>query len=438
MSNIIIIGAGASGLMCAVQLLKSGHRVTLIEKNEKCGKKLFITGKGRCNLTNYSDVEEHLSSIQSNKKFMYSALNAFTPYDTVDFFNSLGLRTKVERGSRVFPESDHSSDVIKVLCNELKTGGADLRLNTAVSRLLIRGGEDPEITGVLLSRGEKIYSDRVVVATGGRSYPSTGSTGDGYRFAVSAGMDVKAQSPSLVPLNSPDQDVRSLQGLSLRNVSIVLKDGKKKLYSDFGELLFTHFGVSGPVILSASAAVKPEFFERPLELHIDLKSAVSIEELDKRLIRIFDENRNKEFKNSLSSLFPSKLIPVMAERSGIKSFTKCADIRKDERRDFAALIKDFRVNIEGLRGFDEAVITKGGVSVKEIDPSSMESKKVKGLYFIGEVLDIDSMTGGFNLQLAWSTAAAAARHIPAGDCPKTLCPRCASPVCGGTDRIWGA
>ena len=411
MSNIVIIGAGASGLMCAVQLLKSSHNVILIEKNEKCGKKLFITGKGRCNLTNYSDVEEHLSSIQSNKKFMYSSLYAFTPYDTVELFNSLGLKTKVERGNRVFPESDHSSDVIKVLKRELDRGNAELRLNTAVSRLLIREGEKPEVSGVLLTKGEKIFCDDVVVATGGKSYPSTGSTGDGYRFAISAGMDVTALSPSLVPLNSPDEDIRALQGLSLKNVSITVKDGKKKLYSDFGEMLFTHFGVSGPVILSASAALKPEFFERPLKLHIDLKSALSPDELDRRLIRIFEENRNKEFKNSLASLFPSKLIPVMVERSGIKSFTKCSDIRKEERRGFASVIKDFEVNISGLRGFDEAVITKGGVSVKEIDPSSMESKKVRGLYFIGEVLDIDSMTGGFNLQLAWSTAAAAARHI---------------------------
>ena len=411
MSNIVIIGAGASGLMCALHLLDSAHKVILVEKNEKCGKKLFITGKGRCNLTNFSGVDEHLSSIQSNRKFMYSALNAFTPYDTVEFFNSLGLRTKVERGNRVFPESDRSSDVIKVLKNRIEKENAELRLNTTVSRLIIREGERPGVKGVLLAKGEKIFCDRVIVATGGKSYPSTGSTGDGYRFAISAGMEVTPLSPSLVPLNSPDGDVRALQGLSLRNVAVELKDGKKKLYSDFGEMLFTHFGVSGPVILSASAALKPEFFERPLVLHIDLKSALNPDELDKRLIRIFEENRNKEFKNSLNSLFPAKLIPVMVERSGIKPFTKCADIRKEERRGFAALIKDFRINISGLRGFDEAVITKGGVSVKEIDPSSMESKKVKGLYFIGEVLDIDSMTGGYNLQLAWSTAAAAARHI---------------------------
>ncbi|MBQ6967374.1 MAG: NAD(P)/FAD-dependent oxidoreductase [Lachnospiraceae bacterium] len=417
MSDVIIVGGGASGMLCALLLAEKGNKVTLIEKNEKLGKKLFITGKGRCNLTNLSDAEEHLNALQSNRKFMYSSLYSFTPYDTVDLFNSLGLETKVERGNRVFPVSDHSSDVIKTLENALRRHRAEVLLNTKVSRLLIsgHGQEKSGIKGVLLSDGKKLFADKVVVATGGRSYSSTGSTGDGYKFAVSAGMDVTPQSPSLVPLNSTDEDVRKLQGLSLKNVGIKLSSEKKVLYSDFGEMLFTHFGVSGPVILSASAAVKPDFFSKDLTLHIDLKNAIPEDELDKRLIHIFEENRLKEFKNSLASLFPAKLIPVMVSRSGIDPYKKCAEISREERRFFLSLIKDFKIKITGLRGFDEAVITKGGVSVKEIDPGSMESKKVSGLYFIGEVLDIDSFTGGYNLQLAWSTAAAAAAHISSSD-----------------------
>ena len=400
-------------MMCALLLAGKGLKVTLVEKNEKLGKKLFITGKGRCNLTNLSGPEEHLNAIQSNRKFMYSALYSFTAYDTVDLFDSLGLKTKVERGNRVFPVSDHSSDVIKSLEKALKDKKAEILLNTKVTGLMISGkeGEKSSIKGVLLSGGKKLYAGKVIVATGGRSYSTTGSTGDGYGFAASAGMEVTPQSPSLVPFNSPDEDVKKLQGLSLKNVGIKLSSEKKVLYSDFGEMLFTHFGVSGPVILSASAAVKPDFFSKELTLHIDLKSAVPEEELDRRLIRVFEENRLKEFKNSLSSLFPAKLIPVMVSRSGIDPYRKCAEISREERRSFLSLIKDFSVRISGLRGFDEAVITKGGVSVKEIDPGSMESKKVFGLYFIGEVLDIDSFTGGFNLQLAWSTAAAAARDI---------------------------
>lgn len=406
--DTIIIGGGASGMMCAVLLSRAGKKVILIEKNEKLGKKLFITGKGRCNITNSADIEEHLSMIRSNKKFMYSALYGFTPSDTLDFFDSLGLKTKVERGNRVFPVSDHSSDVIKVLSDELHRQNVKILLNTRVTRLLIKSGK---VEGVLLSDGKKLFSERIVVATGGCSYTSTGSTGDGYKFAVSAGMNVTDRTPSLVPLNSPDEEVRELQGLSLKNISVKLTQGKKTMYTDFGEMLFTHFGVSGPVILSLSASVDPKYFESECILHIDLKSALDRDTLDKRLIRVFEENRHKEFKNSVSSLFPSKLIPVMIRRSGIDPEKRCAEISREERNALLNEIKDLKIRISGLRGFEEAVITKGGVSVKEVDPGSMESKKVSGLYFIGEVLDIDSLTGGFNLQLAWSTAAAAAGAI---------------------------
>ncbi len=411
MSDVIVIGAGAAGMMCALCLLRKNRSVTLIEKNEKCGKKLFITGKGRCNITNFSDVEEHLANIQTNRKFMYSALYGFSAYDTVDFFNSLKLVTKVERGNRVFPGSDHSSDVIRALERGIRDEGGEILLNTTVSRILVNGGENPKIKGVMLSDGTKLFAERVIVATGGKSYPSNGSTGDGYKFAVSAGMEVTSLSPSLVPLNSGDKDILSLQGLPLRNVGASFYRGKKKIYSGFGEMLFTHFGVSGPLILTASASIPPSYFEKTEVLHIDLKSALSPEELDKRLIRVFEDNIHKEFKNSLGSLFPSKLIPVMISRSGIAPEKKCSGITREERRAFLSLIKDLKVNISGLRGFEEAVVTKGGVSVKDLDPGSMESKKVKGLYFIGEVIDVDSLTGGFNLQIAWSTAHAAAEHI---------------------------
>lgn len=395
-------------MMCAILLARAGKKVTLIEKNEKLGKKLFITGKGRCNITNSADVEEHLSAIRSNKKFMYSALYGFTPSDTLDFFDSLGLKMKVERGNRVFPVSDHSSDVIKVLGDELHRLNVKILLKTKVARILIK---ESKAEGVLLSDGQKLFADKIIVATGGCSYTSTGSTGDGYKFAISAGMNVTDRTPSLVPLNSPDEDVKELQGLSLKNISIKLTQGKKTLYTDFGEMLFTHFGVSGPVILSASASVDPKYYEGECILHIDLKSALDRDILDKRLIRVFEENRHKEFKNSVSSLFPSKLIPVMIRRSGIDPEKRCAEISREERNALLGEIKDLKITISGLRGFEEAVITKGGVSVKEVDPGTMESKKVSGLYFIGEVLDIDSLTGGFNLQLAWSTAAAAAGAI---------------------------
>ncbi|MBO6133393.1 MAG: NAD(P)/FAD-dependent oxidoreductase [Lachnospiraceae bacterium] len=415
--DIVIIGGGAAGMMCACiaarKLNKShsrSHRIIIIEKNEKLGKKLFITGKGRCNLTNAADIEDFFRQIKRNPKFMYSSLYGFTNDDVISFFNSLGVRTKVERGNRVFPESDKSSDIIDALKRDLKKNQVEVWLNTEVRHLMVSDGK---CIGVLLSDGEQVFSDKCIVATGGLSYQSTGSTGDGYRFARENGIKVTDLSPSLVPLNIKEDLTKKLMGLSLKNIGLKIKDesDKKVLYEDFGEMMFTHFGVTGPIILSASSAIKGDSIKN-VSLHLDLKNALSEKQLDLRLIREFGGeslNKNKEFKNSLDQLFPSKLIPVMIELSGIDPKKRCNEITKGERASFGTLIKDFRLTVAGRRGFDEAVVTSGGVAVNEIDPSTMESKKIRNLYFVGEVLDIDAMTGGFNLQIAWSTAAAAGR-----------------------------
>ena len=409
--HVIVIGGGAAGMLFACRAAESGIITDIYEKNDKLGKKLFITGKGRCNLTNSSDRETVLNNIMSNRKFMYSALNSFSNEDTIEYFRKIGLPVKTERGNRVFPSSDHSSDVIAVLSKRLACLGAGIHLNSEVTDILADGSGN--CTGIKLKNGLIKSADAVAVATGGLSYPSTGSTGDGYRFAKSAGIAVTDTSPSLVPMNVKGDICRELQGLSLKNISVSFTDNNKELYSDFGEMLFTHFGVSGPVILSASGAIPFPKFSGDLKLHIDLKPALDEEQLDKRILRDFAENENREFKNSLSGLFPSKLIPVMVRLSGIKADCKINSVSREERRKFLKLIKDFELEISGLRGYEEAVITKGGISVKEIDPHTMESKKVKGLYFIGEVLDVDALTGGYNLQIAWSTAAAAAADVTA-------------------------
>ncbi len=395
-------------MMCAVTAARAGLSVTLFEKNEKLGKKLFITGKGRCNLTNASDLDTVFDSIVSNRKFMYSSLYGFTNENAIDFFEELGLKTKIERGNRVFPESDHSYDVIHVLDQELKRQHVEVRLYEKVKSLII---EDGECKGLVTDDGEEYRADAVVVATGGRSYESTGSTGDGYRFAKSAGLKIKETTPALVPFNTKESFVKELQGLSLKNTGLRLMKGKKELYSDFGEMLFTHFGVSGPMILSASARVPASAFDSELTLHLNLKPALTAEQLDERLIREFDESRSKQFKNSLGSLFPSKLVPVMIERCGIDPGKRCAEISHEERVRLRDLTQDFTMTVTGLRGFNEAIITKGGVSVKEIDPGTMEAKNCPHLYFIGEVLDLDAVTGGFNLQIAWSTAVACGRAV---------------------------
>ena len=400
MNKILVVGGGAAGMMAAVTAARNGKKVRLIEKNEKLGKKLFITGKGRCNITNAADIEDLFSAVVSNPKFLYSSFYSMTNDQVIDFFEELGVKTKVERGGRVFPESDHSSDVIRALEQEMKRLGIEIRLRAEAEEIL---AEDGRVTGVRLSSGKELHADAVIIATGGISYPSTGSTGDGYRFARECGHKVTDLSPALVPMEVKEWYARELMGLSLRNVEIRITDGKKKLYEEFGEMLFTHYGVTGPVILSASSIVGKKLKEHPLTLHIDLKPALTEEQLDKRMLREFEANHNRQFKNAVDSLFPSKLKPVIVELSGIQEDKKVNEVTKEERLHFVRLIKDFSMTLTGMRGYNEAIITKGGVSVKEIDPGTMESKLVNGLYFAGEVLDLDAVTGGYNLQIAWST-----------------------------------
>jgi hypothetical protein len=408
LSNIIIVGGGAAGMMAGIIAAQDGHKVTIYEKNEKCGKKVFITGKGRCNFTNAGDMEDLLNSIVTNKKFMYSSLNGFTNYDVMGFFDELGLKFKIERGNRVFPESDHSSDVIAVLVRRLQQLGVGIYYHTVVKDLIFK---DDSVVGIVTADGKRHMADAVMVATGGLSYPVTGSTGDGYEFARRAGHTVTPTSPALVAFNAKEEFVRELQGLSLRNVAVSITRDHKELYTDFGELLFTHFGVSGPTVLSASSYMVKELKKGDLTLHIDLKPALDENQLDERILRDFEENCNKQFKNSLDALLPRKLIPVVIARSGIDENKAVNKVSRQERQSLLQLLKDFTVTLTGLRGYNEAIITQGGVNVKEINPATMESRQKKGLYFIGEVLDVDAVTGGFNLQIAWSTAYAAAKSL---------------------------
>lgn len=400
MRKIIVVGGGAAGMMAAVTAARKGKNVLLLEKNEKLGKKLFITGKGRCNITNSAEIDELFSAVVSNPKFLYSSFYSLTNDQVIEFFEELGVKTKVERGGRVFPESDYSSDVIRALEQELKRLGAEIRLRTEVKEILAEGGR---AKGVRLSSGEKLNADAVIIATGGISYPSTGSTGDGYRFARECGHKVTELSPALVPMEVEEWYAKELMGLSLRNIEIKITDGKKKLYEEFGEMLFTHYGVTGPVILSASSIVGKKLKEHPLTLRIDLKPALTEEQLDRRVLREFEANHNRQFKNAVDSLFPAKLKPVIVELSGIPEEKKVNEVTKEERLRFVRMIKDFSMTLTAMRGYNEAIITKGGVSVKEIDPGTMESRLVNRLYFAGEVLDLDAVTGGYNLQIAWST-----------------------------------
>ena len=391
-------------MMAAYAAAESGHAVTLLEQNEKLGKKLFITGKGRCNLTNASDMEQLFANVVSNRKFLYSAFYSYDNEQVISFFESHGMPTKTERGNRVFPVSDHSSDVIAALSAALRGQHVEVLLHTKVKRLLLeKRDEEKRVIGVELADHTKMHADAVIVATGGISYPSTGATGDGYRMAEESGHKMVSPTPALVPMETKEPWVRDLQGLSLRNVRVSVTRGKKKLYEDFGEMLFTHFGVSGPLVLSASGCIPAKAFDQELSMTIDLKPALDVEQLDHRILREFDEMKNKQFKNSLGHLLPAKMIPVMIALSGIDPDTKVNEISREQRQNLLHLFKNMPLTITGLRDFKEAIITKGGVSVKDINPSTMESKLVQGLYFCGEVLDLDALTGGYNRQIAWST-----------------------------------
>ena len=404
MKKVIVVGGGAAGMMAAITAARNGHNVILIEKNEKLGKKLYITGKGRCNITNASDMDVLFANVMSNRKFLYSAFYSFDNNQVIQFFEDIGVKTKVERGGRVFPQSDKSSDVIFGLQREMNRLGVKVHFHTEVKEILHENGMAIGVKALEEKKETSILADAVIIATGGISYPSTGSTGDGYTFAKQMGHKITKLSQSLVPFQIKEEYVKQMQGLSLRNVNMKMFAGKKKIYEDFGEMLFTHFGISGPLVLSASSYAVPYVDKQELVVQIDLKPALTEEQLDARVLRDFSEMQNKQFKNALDKLLPKKMIPVMIELSGIDADKPIHSVTKEERIRLVQLLKKMELHIERLRGFNEAIITKGGVSVKEINPSTMESNLVRKLYFIGEVLDLDALTGGYNLQIAWSTA----------------------------------
>ncbi|MCM1175447.1 MAG: NAD(P)/FAD-dependent oxidoreductase [Blautia sp.] len=430
MSRVIVTGGGAAGMMAAISAAERGHRVLLLEQNGKLGKKLFITGKGRCNVTNACEMDKLFENVVSNPKFLYSAFYGFDNRKVMALLEEAGCPLKTERGERVFPASDHSSDIIAALQRLLKKGGVEVRLHTKVQKLLTEpllteplltepfpaealpaGTSSMRVRGVCLADGTKEEADAVILATGGLSYPSTGSTGDGFRMAEELGHTKKGCVPALVPLTVSESWCQSLQGLSLKNVSLLMREGKKVRYEGFGEMLFTHFGVSGPLVLSASSFYGKCKKREEVFLELDLKPALSEEQLDKRLLRDFEENQKKQFKNALGGLFPIRLIPVMVGLSGIAPEKKVNEVTKEERRKLLELIKHLRLHVTGTRGLDEAIITQGGISVKEVNPSTMESRRIRGLYFAGELLDVDALTGGFNLQIAWATGHLAGTSI---------------------------
>ena len=408
MKEIIIIGGGAAGMLASLFASGSGNRVHVFEKNDRLGRKLFITGKGRCNLTNDCGQDQFLASVISNRKFLYSAFAGFSNQDVRDLFHSLGVRTKVERGNRVFPQSDHSSDIIRALERRMKELQVRIHLNSTVTGLRLSEGR---VVGVTLENGADIPADTVLVATGGLSYPVTGSTGDGFFFAEQGGLKVTELSPSLVPMVTAESYITDMQGLSLRNVELRFRQNGKVVFREFGEMLFTHFGISGPLVLTASAKVEKNLSKGSLQGEIDLKPALDAEQLDRRILRDFEENKNRQFKNVLGGLLPSRLIAPVLSLASVSGDMPVHRIEKKDRLVFGRLLKAFPFTVTGLRGYEEAIITRGGVSVREVDPKTMEAKKVSGLYFAGEVLDLDALTGGFNLQIAWSTAHAAGMHM---------------------------
>lgn len=409
-NTVVVVGGGAAGLMAAGTAAQLGKQVVLVEKNNRMGRKLGITGKGRCNVTNDCTMQEVIEAVPTNPRFLYSALSRFSPQDVMAFFEELGVPLKTERGRRVFPQSDRAADIIDAMVRFLHANNVRI-VHAAVKRLLFA---ESAVRGVQLSDGTELLAGQVIVACGGMSYPGTGSTGDGYKLARQAGHTIVPLRPSLVPLLSVEKDCTEMQGLALKNAAVRVYQGKKLVFEDFGELLFTHFGLSGPVVLSASSHMR-NMAPGAYRLSIDIKPALNPEKLDARLQREFEENNNKDFGNVLPALLPRKMIPVMIARSGIAADTKCNHITREQRREFAALLKNFSVTIQGFRPIEEAIITSGGVNVKEIDPKTMQSKLVKGLYFAGEVLDVDAYTGGFNLQIAFATGRLAALAAAGGE-----------------------
>ena len=419
--EVIVIGGGPAGMMSAISASKKGHQVTLIEKMPTLGRKLLITGKGRCNITSSLDMSKFIENTPTNGKFLYSCFQNFTNQDMIEFLKEQGLEVKEERGNRIFPITDKSQDVLKCFTDKLKAQKIKIRYNTKAIELLVTKNEKQKEENNLKIEGVKILNqnrekilkaDKVILATGGKSYPLTGSTGDGYRLAKKVGHTITELRPSLIPLETYDLETcKKLQGLTLKNVAITITDTEKnkKIYEDFGEMIFTHFGVSGPIILSASAHLTryknnlEKMKNRKIILKIDLKPALSEEKLEERIIRDFKELKNKQFKNSLDKLLPQKMIPIILKKSEIQENKKVNEITKEERKQLVHLLKNLKIEVKGFRPIEEAIITSGGISTKEINPKTMESKIVKGLYFAGEIIDVDSYTGGFNLQITYST-----------------------------------
>lgn len=409
MSKVIVVGGGAAGMMAAAAAAERGHSVLLMEKNEKLGKKLYITGKGRCNVTNACGKDSFFANIVSNPKFLYSAYHDCDNVRLMGMLEEAGCPLKTERGERVFPVSDHASDVTAALQRLLDGRGVRVRLRTAVQEISAAKGQ---VTGVRLADGSSLPADAVILATGGLSYPSTGSTGDGYRMAEALGHRVRACLPALVPFETREAWCKDLQGLALKNVTLTMTCGKKQVYQGFGEMLFTHFGVSGPLVLSASSYYEGCKEKDNIRLAVDLKPALTAEQLDRRILRDFEENRNRQLRNVLGGLYPARLAPVMAMISGIDGEKRVHEVTRPERGRLVETTKHLTMQVKGPRGFEEAVITQGGVAVKEVNPSTMESRLVRGLYFAGEILDVDALTGGFNLQIAWSTGHLAGGSVP--------------------------
>ena len=410
--KVVVIGGGPAGMMAAIVASQNGGNVILIEKMKSLGRKLLITGKGRCNITSSLPIEEFIKNTPENGKFLYSCYQSFTNKDIINFLKEEGLEVKEERGNRIFPITDHSQDVLNCFIKRLKKNNVEIHYNEKVEEILYKEENGEKVVIGVKSDKEEIYADKVILATGGKSYPLTGSTGDGYKLVQKLGHTITDIKPSLVPLEIYENDIcKSLQGLSLKNVSIKVIDTQKNkiIYEDFGEMLFTHFGVSGPIILTASAhlarykSIDEKFESKKIKLIIDFKPALSEQKLEARLLRDFDEFKNKQYKNSLDKLLPQKLIPVIIQESKIDETRKVNEITKEERKRLVYLLKSFTFKIRRLRPIEEAIITKGGINIKEINPKTMESKLIKNLYFAGEIIDVDSYTGGFNLQIAYST-----------------------------------